>query len=168
MSLTKWGRETNRSFAAPAVVKNSSESALGCWFSTSSSIASAPPVISRRTSAGTRGPKFLRSSSVHVCASFNASSYRSCHLFADIQRTSWVCVTMATSLPSAVVIRVCQTIVRRPRWMGVVSPRMRDPAGAAPTKFVLLSMVVVVWPSGRLAIVANAPRVSAKAIIAPP
>jgi hypothetical protein len=50
---------------------------------------------------------------------------------------------MATSLPSAVVIRVCQTIVRRPRWMGVVSPMMRDPAGAAPTKFVLLSMVVV-------------------------
>ena len=59
-------------------------------------------------------------------------------------------------------------MVRRPRWIGVVSPVTVVPTGAGPTKLVLLSMVVVPLPSGRLSTVAAAPSVSAKAITAPP
>src|SRR6266566_3186045 len=44
--------------------------------------------------------------------------------------TSWVWVTSATSLPSAVVTRVCHTIVRRPRCNGVAVPVTRLPGGA--------------------------------------
>ena len=59
-------------------------------------------------------------------------------------------------------------MVRRPRWIGVVSPTTVVPTGAGPTKFVLLSIVVVPLPSGRLSTVAAAPSVSAKAMTAPP
>jgi hypothetical protein len=61
--------------------------------------------------------------------------------------TSCVCVTIATSLPSAVVTRVCHTIVRRPRCNGIVSPTIRLPTGAALMKLVLLSIVAVRPPS---------------------
>ena len=50
----------------------------------------------------------------------------------------------------------------------MVSPITVVPSGAGPTKFVLLSIVVVPLPSGRLSTVAAAPSVSAKAITAPP
>src|SRR5258707_1786708 len=65
-------------------------------------------------------------------------------------------------------MRVCQTIVRRPRCTGIASPVTRVPSGAAGMKLVLLSIVVVPAPSGRLRIVPVAPSVSAKAMIAPP
>jgi hypothetical protein len=84
------------------------------------------------------------------------------------QRTSWVCVTRATSRPSGVATRVCQIIVRRPRWIGVASPTTRVPTGAGATKLVLLSIVVVPAPCGKLRIVPTAPSVSANAITAPP
>src|SRR5580700_12180000 len=79
--------------------------------------------------------------------------------------TSWVCVTSATSLPSGVAIRVCQTIVRRPRCSGVASAVTRVPTGAAAMKLVLLSIVVVPAPSGRFSIVPTPPSVSANAMI---
>ena len=41
---------------------------------------------------------------------------------AGFGKISCVWVTIATSLPSAVVTRVCQTMVRRPRCRGVASP----------------------------------------------
>ena len=44
--------------------------------------------------------------------------------------TNWVWITSATARPSAVVTRVCHTIVRAPRWMGVVSPRTLLPTDA--------------------------------------
>ena len=62
--------------------------------------------------------------------------------------TIWVCVTMATSLPSSRERRVCQTELRRPTCSGVVSASTVVPSFAEPMKFVLLSMVVVqraVW-----------------------
>jgi hypothetical protein len=83
-------------------------------------------------------------------------------------KTSCVCVTIATSLPSAVVTRVCHTIVRRPRCKGVVSPTIRLPMGAVLMKLVLLSIVAVRPPSVRFASVPSAPNVSAKAMTAPP
>src|SRR5579863_1154119 len=52
--------------------------------------------------------------------------------------------------------------------MGVVSPTTSLPSGAGATKFVLLSIVVVPAPSGRLGSVPAAPSVSANAIAAPP
>ena len=58
-------------------------------------------------------------------------------------RTSWVCVTSAHSLPSPRVIRVCQTMVVRPRCNGVHSAFATSPIGTAAKKFVLLSIVVV-------------------------
>ncbi len=84
------------------------------------------------------------------------------------ENTSWVWVTIATSLPSVVVIRVCQTMVRRPRCRGVASPTIRAPTGAAPIKLVLLSIVAVALSSLRFASVPSAPSVSAKAMMAPP
>ncbi len=45
------------------------------------------------------------------------------------------------SRPSSVATRVCHTIVRRPRWTGLVSPITRVPTGAEATKLVLLSIV---------------------------
>src|SRR5262249_31002999 len=51
---------------------------------------------------------------------------------------------------------------------GVHSATTVVSTGAGATKLVLLSMVVVDAPSGRLITVAIAPRVSARAIIAPP
>jgi len=55
--------------------------------------------------------------------------------------TIWVCITIATSLPSSVSSRVCQTWVRVP----VHRRRGRDHCGASlapPMKLVLLSIVV--------------------------
>src|SRR5579862_195739 len=63
--------------------------------------------------------------------------------------TIWVCVTTATSLPSSRVMRVCQTEVRLPIWIGSDSAVTTEPAFAEPMKFVLLSIVVVPAPGGR-------------------
>jgi len=82
--------------------------------------------------------------------------------------TNCVCVTFATSRASPVVSRVSQTCVRRPRCSGTLSAINRLPTGAAAKKLVLLSTVVVDWPSRRLSTVPSAPTVSAKAMIAPP
>src|SRR5258708_35236295 len=49
--------------------------------------------------------------------------------------TSCVCVTNATRRPSAVVVRVCHTIVRRPRFIGVDSPAIPPPTAAPTTHF---------------------------------
>jgi hypothetical protein len=43
------------------------------------------------------------------------------------QITIWVCVTIATSLPSSRVTRVCHTELRRPMWSGVDSARIGSP-----------------------------------------
>ena len=51
---------------------------------------------------------------------------------------SWVWVTIAASLPSLRMMRVCHTIVVRPRCSGVHSARMVSPAGTAAKKLVLL------------------------------
>ena len=51
-------------------------------------------------------------------------------------------MTSATSRPSGVETRVCQIMVRRPRWTGVASPITLVPIGAGATKLVLLSIVV--------------------------
>ena len=79
---------------------------------------------------------------------------RRCQPRAVPSSTIWVCVTMASNLPCALVIRVCQTIVRRPRCTAAHSPVTVVPAGAGARKLVFDSMVVVVAPSGRLSIVA--------------
>src|SRR5262249_26853395 len=71
--------------------------------------------------------------------------------------TIWVGVTTATSLPASVLMRVCQICVRRPRWIGVASPIRVAPVGAGAMKLVLLSIVVVHAPSGRLTTVPVAP-----------
>src|SRR5690606_23514908 len=65
-------------------------------------------------------------------------------------------------------MRVCQTIVVRPLWSGVHSARAVSPSGTAAKKLVLLSIVVVIVPRGRLTIVAMPPRWSASAMSAPP
>src|SRR4051794_18045946 len=65
-------------------------------------------------------------------------------------------------------MRVCHTMVRRPRCSGVASAVTRVPTGAEAMKFVLLSIVVVPAPSGRLRNVPTPPSVSANAMIAPP
>src|SRR5262249_61321655 len=54
------------------------------------------------------------------------------------------------------------------RWSGVHSALATSPAGIAAKKLVLLSIVVVLAPSDRLAMVAIAPSVSANAMTAPP
>lgn len=77
-------------------------------------------------------------------------------------------MTRETGFPWAVEIFVCQTIVRRPLWTGIVSPMTHVPAGAAPITLVLLSIVVVPLPPTRFAPVARTPKVSAKAMMAPP
>jgi hypothetical protein len=82
--------------------------------------------------------------------------------------TICVCVTSATSFPSAPVTRVCHTCVVRPLWIGVASPVTVVPSAAAPMKLVLDSMVAVLAPGGMLTMVPIAPSVSAKAMIEPP
>ena len=62
---------------------------------------------------------------------------RRCH------KTICVCVTLATSRPSALVILVSQTCVRRPRCSGTASAIRRVPTGEPAKKLVLLSIVVV-------------------------
>src|SRR5580700_5612874 len=80
-----------------------------------------------------------------------------------------VCTTSATSFASSVATRVCQIWVLLPRWTTLVWPISAEPAGAEPTKLVLLSIVVVPLASaGRLMKAAAAPSVSAKLMIAPP
>ena len=64
--------------------------------------------------------------------------------------TICVCVTSAQSLPSLRVIRVCQTMVVRPRCSGVHSARAVSPTGMAAKKLVLLSMVAVRAPFGKI------------------
>ena len=59
-------------------------------------------------------------------------------------------------------------MVRRPRWIGVVSPTTVVPSGAGPTKLVLLLDRGRALALGRFSTVAAAPSVSAKAITAPP
>src|SRR6516164_9719338 len=86
-----------------------------------------------------------------------------------LQRTICVWVTKATSFPSSVSSRVCQTCVRRPRCTGVAVAITVLPSFAPPMKLVLLSIVVVpLASSGRLIRVAAAPTESASAMIAPP
>ena len=58
----------------------------------------------------------------------------------------WVCVTMAASLPSPRVMRVCQTMVVRPRCSGVHSARAVSPTEMPRKKLVLLSIVAVMVP----------------------
>ncbi len=78
--------------------------------------------------------------------------------------TIWVCVTWASSLPSAPVILVVHTLERRPTCSGVASPVMVSPTKAEAMKLVLLSSVVVPSAGGRLRWPATAPSVSANAI----
>src|SRR5947209_20529518 len=59
-------------------------------------------------------------------------------------------------------------MVVRPLWIGAQAAPATSPTGRAARKFVLLSIVVVQAPSGRLSTVASAPTESAKAINAPP
>src|SRR3546814_10556348 len=61
----------------------------------------------------------------------------------DGQSTICVWVTSATSAPSSVRMRVCQTDSLLPTFTGVASPTSTDPTGPAPRKLVLLSTVVV-------------------------
>src|SRR5579863_4498075 len=75
---------------------------------------------------------------------------------------------MAMRRPSGLVMRVCQTLERRPTCKGVASPVMVSPTRAAPRKLVLLSSVVVPWPGRRFSDAPMAPRLSAKAMSAPP
>src|SRR3954464_3429924 len=80
-----------------------------------------------------------------------------------------VCVTIAASLPSPRVILVCQTVVVRPRCSGVHSALATSPSGMPAQKLVLLSIVAGEPPlGGRFAVAAVPPRLSAKAITAPP
>src|SRR3546814_16530179 len=73
---------------------------------------------------------------------------------------------MAMRSPSALVTRVCQTIVLLPRWMGVHSPLTVVSMGAARRKLVFDSRVVVQAPGGSLRKVAKAPRASARDLTA--
>src|SRR5467141_1789179 len=80
--------------------------------------------------------------------------------------TICVWVTSATSLPSSVSSRVCQTWVRRPRCTGVAVAMTVIPSFAPPMKLVLLSIVVVpLASSGKLITVAAAPTESANAMM---
>src|SRR6266446_94321 len=81
--------------------------------------------------------------------------------------TIWVWMVIDSRRPDSSVTRVCQTIVRRPRWSGVDSART-VPDRPAAKKLVLDSSVVVPEPGGRFSAVANAPTVSASAIRVPP
>src|SRR5262245_44564480 len=65
-------------------------------------------------------------------------------------------------------MRVCQTVVVRPRCSGVHSACATSPTAIAAKKLVLLSSVAVEAPGGRFATAAVPPRLSASAISAPP
>src|SRR5579863_2057405 len=71
--------------------------------------------------------------------------------------TSWVCVTIAASLPSALKMRVSTTIVRRPTWIGTETPVIL-PGGDARKKLLFDSTVVVRIPSGMLSPAVVPPR----------
>ena len=75
--------------------------------------------------------------------------------------TIWVWVTMAASLPSFRLMRVCTTMVERPRCSGTASARATSPIGMPAKKLVLLSIVAVRWPGFRLACAVVPPRLSA-------
>lgn len=64
--------------------------------------------------------------------------------------------------------RVCQTIVRLPRWTATHSAVAVEPAGAGARKLVFDLMAVVVCPALRFSTVAQPPSVSASAISTPP
>src|SRR5215468_8309483 len=83
-------------------------------------------------------------------------------------KISWVWVTMAASLPSPRVMRVSSTMVVRTRCSGMQTACAVSPFGTAAKKFVLLSMVAVLPPSGRLTLAVIPPSISPKAITAPP
>src|SRR5262245_44454810 len=83
-------------------------------------------------------------------------------------KISWVCVTMAASLPSPRVMRVSSTMVVRPRCSGMQTACAVSPFGTPAKKLVLLSMVAVLPPSGRLILAVIPPSISPKAITAPP
>ena len=68
-------------------------------------------------------------------------------LLSFASKISWVCVTMAASLPSPRVMRVSSTMVVRPRCSGMQTARAVSPFGTAAKKLVLLSMVAVRPPS---------------------
>src|SRR4051794_502082 len=78
-----------------------------------------------------------------------------------------VCVVTERSLPASSVMRVSQTWVRLPLWMGVASAVIQ-PALQPEMKLVFDSSVAVRWPSARLATVPAAPMVSANAMSVPP
>src|SRR3989441_2717512 len=83
------------------------------------------------------------------------------------QRIIWVCVVTDRSLPDSSVMRVSQTCVRLPLWIGFASACTvpeRQPA----MKLVFDSSVAVRCPSARFATVPAAPTLSAKAISVPP
>jgi hypothetical protein len=82
-------------------------------------------------------------------------------------RTICVWMVRESRRPVSSVIRVCQTMVRFPRWSGVASART-VPERPAAKKLVLDSSVVVPAPGGRFSTVAVAPTVSASAIRVPP
>src|SRR5262249_15983045 len=83
-------------------------------------------------------------------------------------KISWVCVTMAASLPSPRVMRVSSTMVVRPRCSGMQTACAVSPFGTPAKKLVLLSMVAVLPPSGRLTLAVIPPSISPQAITAPP
>src|SRR5215469_3064844 len=83
-------------------------------------------------------------------------------------KISWVCVTMAASLPSPRVMRVSSTMVVRPRCSGMQTAFAVSSFGTAANKFVLLPIVAVRPPSGRLMLAVIPPSVSPNAMTAPP
>src|SRR5215470_1583530 len=83
-------------------------------------------------------------------------------------KISWVCVTMAASLPSPRAMRVSSTMVVRPRCSGMQTACAVSPFGTPAKKLVLLSMVAVRPPPGRLTPAVIPPSISPKAITAPP
>src|SRR5438128_2571148 len=70
----------------------------------------------------------------------------------------------APTIPALKTKLVWTTMVLRPLCSGVHSARAVSPSGIEAKKLVLLSIVVVLSPSLRLATVATAPIVSAKAM----
>src|SRR5215813_4163245 len=89
-------------------------------------------------------------------------------LLSSRSKISWVWVTMAASLPSPRVMRVSSTMVVRPRCSGMQTACAVSPSGTPARKLVLLSMVAVRPPSGRLTLAVIPPSISPKAITAPP
>src|SRR3546814_16254176 len=83
----------------------------------------------------------------------------------DGQSTICVWVTSATSAPSSVRMRVCQTDSLLPTFPGVASPTSNDPTDPTPRKLVLLSTVVIpLAPSGSARTYQTAPRQTAQAM----